>query len=89
MHEHGLMKDLMRKVLDVATKEKASRVISVSVWCGALSHMSKDHFRHHYDEIAAGTLAEHATLDITISDDADDPNAMDVLIKGIDVETEA
>jgi hydrogenase nickel incorporation protein HypA/HybF len=74
MHEHGMINDLIRRIMCAAEAEKAERIVSVSVWLGALSHMSPDHFREHFD--------------ITASDDIRDSAAADVLVTGIEVETE-
>ncbi len=87
MHEHGLMRDLMRGVLKAAEGEGARKVTSVSVWLGALSHMTPGHFGYHFERAAAGTIAEGAALDIAASDDIGDPRATDVLLTGVEVET--
>jgi len=88
MHEHGLINHLMRRIEWAAEAEKAERVVAVSVWLGALSHISPDHFRDHFRRASAGSLAEGARLDITTSDDIHDSAAADVLLKGIEVEIE-
>ena len=87
MHEASLMKGLMRRIDALAGAENARRVSAVSVWLGALSHMSAEHFREHFDEAASGSIAEGARLDIDVSDDIDDPNAAEVVLRSIDVET--
>jgi hydrogenase nickel incorporation protein HypA/HybF len=87
MHEHALMADLMRQILKTAEAEKARRVTGVSVWLGALSHMSPGHFAEHFAHAAAGTIAEGAEVDAASSDDIHDPHAVDVLLKGVEVET--
>jgi hydrogenase nickel incorporation protein HypA/HybF len=87
MHEHALMADIMRRVLKTAEAEKARRVTGVSVWLGALSHMSAGHFAQHFTRAAAGTIAEGAEVDAAASDDIHDPHAIDVLLKGIEIET--
>jgi hydrogenase nickel incorporation protein HypA/HybF len=88
MHEHGLINDLMRRIARAAETEKAERVVAVSIWLGALSHMSPEHFREHFSRASAGSVAEGARLDIAASDDIHDSAAADVLLKGIEVETE-
>jgi hydrogenase nickel incorporation protein HypA/HybF len=85
MHEASLMKDLLRRIDEIATAELADRVVCVSVWLGALSHMSADHFTEHFEHAAEGSRAEGARLDITVSDDIDHPNAQDLLLKSIEV----
>ena len=86
MHEQSLMNDLMAKILTIAKENEATKVVSVDVWLGALSHMSPSHFKEHYDETAKGTIAEGAQLNSEVSDDIDHPNAQDILLKNIEVE---
>jgi len=87
MHEHGLMKGLMRQILATAATEGALRVTGVSVRLGALSQMTARHFGQHFEQAAAGTIAEGATLDVATSDDIADPLAGDVVLTGVEVET--
>jgi len=87
MHEASLMADLMRRVDDIARAENARRVVELSVWLGALSHMSKTHFIEHFVQTAAGGIADGARLDITVSDDAGHPDAQGVIIKSVVVES--
>ena len=67
--------------------EKARKVVKISVWLGALSQMSPEHFGHHFEDAAAGSLAEGAELECVASDDIHDPRAQDVVLQGIEVET--
>jgi hydrogenase nickel incorporation protein HypA/HybF len=87
MHEQGLINDLMPRIARAARTEEADRVVAVSAWFGALSHMSPDHFREHFDLTSAGSLAEGARLAITTPDDIHDCAAADVLLEGVEVET--
>lgn len=86
MHEAGLMRDLMRKITDLAAAENASRVTGVTVWLGALSHMSPGHFQEHFEQAAAGTLAEGAQIRCVTSADIADPNADGILLRSIETE---
>jgi len=85
MHEMSLINDLLKQVETIAKKNKASRVTRAKVRLGALSHISADHFREHFIEGTAGTLAEGAELDIENSADLNDPHAQDILLISIDV----
>lgn len=85
MHEHSLMDNLMRKILSLAKKESADQVTKVSVKLGALSHMSPEHFKEHFDISAKGTIAENATIDAEEDQDVNNPNAQTILLKSIDV----
>ena len=83
MHEASLMRGLMAKILSLCEAERADRVTKVSVWLGALSHMSAEHFREHYRDAAAGSLAADAELEITVSDDIANANAAYVLLEKV------
>ncbi len=85
MHEQSVMNHLMNKILMLAEKEKATQVTKVSVKLGALSHMSCEHFKEHFDIAAKGTIAENAQIDAEESNDIHDPDAQAVLLKSIDV----
>ena len=85
MHEHGLMNHLMNKILSLAEKEHAARVTKVSVKLGALSQMSPEHFKEHFDISAKGTIAEDAIIEAEESTDVNDPHAQTVLLKSIDI----
>jgi hydrogenase nickel incorporation protein HypA/HybF len=85
MHEASLMRGLMRKIEQVAADESAAGIVGVEVWLGALSHMSAAHFAEHFAQASAGTLAEGAKLDVTVSDDTAHPNAQDILLVSVEV----
>lgn len=87
MHEVSLMVGLMKRIDAIAQSEKAKRVVSVAVWLGALSHMSEAHFAEHFREASAGTIAEGARLDVTLSDDTGHANAQDIVLQSVEVET--
>ena len=87
MHEASLMRGLMRKIHEVAQNEDASGIVGVEVWLGALSHMSAAHFAEHFAQASAGTMAEGARLDIAVSDDTAHPDAQDILLVSVEVQT--
>ena len=87
MHEASLMKGLMRRLDELADAEGARRITAVSVWLGALSHMSAAHFTEHFEDAAAGSIAEGARLDIDVSENMEDANAQEILIRSVEVET--
>lgn len=87
MHEASLMTGLMRRIDEVARAENAKRVTRVSVWLGALSHMTPEHFAEHFERSAAGTVAEGAALDATLSDDMAHANAQDILLESVEIES--
>jgi hydrogenase nickel incorporation protein HypA/HybF len=86
MHETGIVRDLVRRVVDTAAQTDAARVSEVRVWLGALSQFSPGHFREHFDEEVRGTLAEQATLEIVASQDVDDPDAQHVILQSVELD---
>ncbi len=89
MHEMSLMRDLMKKIEALADRERALAVTSIRIRLGALSHFSPEHFREHFAQVAPGTRAEGAALEISTSDDIHDPNAQGVLIESLEVEVDS
>jgi len=85
MHEFSLIKDLIRKISTIAHEQHASKIISVTVKLGALSHISPDHFREHFVHASRGTISEGAQLTIKIMTDITDPQSQEVLIENIEV----
>ena len=88
MHEASLIANLMHRIDEIAHAESARRVVGVSVWIGALSHMPEAHFIEHFERTAMGTIAEGARLDITVSADTGHENAQNVMLESVEVETE-
>jgi hydrogenase nickel incorporation protein HypA/HybF len=87
MHEASLIADLMGRIEEIARTEGAKRVIGVSVWLGALSHMSEAHFTEHFERAATGSVAEGARLDITVSTDTGHADAQDLRLESVEVES--
>jgi hydrogenase nickel incorporation protein HypA/HybF len=85
MHEASLMKDLMRKILEVSREQKDARVVGISIKLGALSHMSAGHFREHFAVAAQGTAAEGAKLKIEELSDTNDPMAQQILLESVEI----
>ncbi len=85
MHEKALMDDLMRKILAVAEAEGGARVTRVTVWLGALSHFTPEHFAEHFEDASMGTLAEGAEVVAELDDDPADPRAQGVVLESVAV----
>jgi len=85
MHEFSLIKDLIHKITKIAHEQHASKVLSVTVKLGALSHISPEHFREHFIHASRGTITDCAQLNIEVQTDINDPQSQDVLIQNIEV----
>ena len=86
MHELSLINDLLSKIDTVVRENGGKRAVAVDVWLGAFSHLSRDRFADYFEQFSKGTIAEGAWLDIEMSDDPDDPNAQQVLLRNVEIE---
>jgi hydrogenase nickel incorporation protein HypA/HybF len=80
------MRDVMRKVEEVAGAERAARVTRVEVRLGPLSHFTPEHFREHFEDAALGTRAEGAEVEAVMDDDLTGERAAGVVLVGVEVE---
>ena len=85
MHETALVRDVVRRIEDLARSTGARQVSGAKVWLGALSHLSAEHFREHFAIEARHTLAAGAVLEIEVSDDPDHPDAQQVRLESVDL----
>ncbi len=86
MHETGIVRDLVRHLEMAALDAGAERVVNITVWLGALSQFSAEHFREHFEVEAKDGIAEGATVTIEQSGDVADPHAQDVMIRSVELE---
>lgn len=85
MHETGMIRDLVHRLEAAARDAGAETVAGVEVWLGALSQMSAEHFREHFDEEVRGTVAEGARLKVEVSNDPTDPRAQSVMLQSVEL----
>jgi hydrogenase nickel incorporation protein HypA/HybF len=86
MHELSLVASLCARAEAVARDEGATRVTSLSVRLGALSHLSPDHLRDHLARASVGSVLEGAAVEVTIDTDAASPTAQDIELLSVEVE---
>jgi Zn finger protein HypA/HybF involved in hydrogenase expression len=85
VHEHAVLRELMRQLDDLARAHDAPRVLALRVWLGASCHLSESHFREHFTVLARGSVAEDAALTVETSDDPRHPDAQSLRIVSIEV----
>ena len=66
MHEIKVAENMMQIILDVAREESLGRVNQVNVQFGKMIQIVPDIFRFAFEEVARGTIAEGAILDLEI-----------------------
>jgi hydrogenase nickel incorporation protein HypA/HybF len=86
MHETALVRDVVRRINELARATNARRITGAKVWLGALSHLSAEHFREHFTVETRDTPAAGAALDIEVSEDLDDPHAQYVRLESVEVD---
>jgi hydrogenase nickel incorporation protein HypA/HybF len=88
MHELTLLKGLLSKIEAIAEENNSDRILGVTVKLGALSNISPDHFREHFDQAVVGTMAEGAKLTVRALTDMSDPQAQEIILESVEVSQE-
>jgi hydrogenase nickel incorporation protein HypA/HybF len=88
MHEKHLTEDLVARLEAVAADERAARISLIRVRLGALSHFTPEHFREHFEEAAAGSVAQGAEVQAELDTDPTAPGAQGVLLETVELEFE-
>jgi len=86
MHETALVRDVVRRIEDLARATGARRVTGAKIWLGALSHLSAEHFREHFAIEARGTRGDGAALDVEVSQNLDHPHAQHIRLESVDLD---
>ncbi|MDY6899740.1 MAG: hydrogenase maturation nickel metallochaperone HypA [Cyanobacteriota bacterium] len=86
MHEASLINDLVQKINAIVIEQDGKRAVAIKVKLGALSHISSEHLREHFEVASKHTLAEGATLECESSKDLSDPLAQEILLESVEVE---
>lgn len=86
MHESGIIHNLVHRLEAAARDAGAERISGATVWLGALSQISAEHFREHFDTEARGTVAEGANLIIEVSNDLAAQDAQSVVLRSVELE---
>lgn len=62
MHELAVTEAILKLVLATATRERARRVVQVSLRMGEMSDLKAVWIQRYFDHLAAGTVAEGARI---------------------------
>ena len=87
MHEEAMLRDVIRKAENVARREGGQRVTRVRLWVGARSHLGGPELTARWAHAVAGTPLSGAEVEIELSRDSSDPNAENVMLRSLDVES--
>ncbi len=86
MHEASLINDLIKKINTVVMEQGGKKAVTIKVRLGALSHISGEHLREHFQVASQHTTLEGACLECKISEDLNDPLAEEILLESVEVE---
>lgn len=64
MHEYGVAMEVYKAVMDAASKNDATRVLSIDLELGELAHINSEQLCFCFEVIAKESLAEGADLNI-------------------------
>lgn len=85
MHEEALLRDVMRKVEEVARANGGAPVTRVRLWVGALSHCSEATFCERWALATRSTFLEGSRVEVEMSSDLRDPRAGAVILRSVEV----
>jgi len=85
MHELSLLNDIFGEINRIARENNADRVLGVKIRLGALSHISAEHFREHFEDAAKGTILENTGLEIVEDRDPEAPDAQEMILESIEL----
>ena len=88
MHEMTLLRDIFRKIGEVAEENGADRMVAVTLELGAMAHISADHLREHFTRESGGGVARDVRLTIIENTDANDPNAREIILRDLEIAEE-
>ena len=86
MHEYHLLKDLLQKIDQVTLEQSLKKIHSVKIWLGALSHISPEHLKEHFQNESKGHACQGATLLIECSNQIDHEDANEIRLLSLDAE---
>lgn len=69
MHEMQTVRALHSRAVEAARVARASRVVTIHIRIGALSHLSPDHLRKHFMRLTETSILAGARLDIVVDTD--------------------
>jgi hydrogenase nickel incorporation protein HypA/HybF len=85
MHESTMTRELVRKIIAIATQNEAAKVTGVRLVVGPLAGLSEGHLREHFKHDACGTIVEGADLQISMGNARLGPLSAEVLLESIEI----
>jgi len=83
MHEEALLRDLRRKVDELARAHGSAPIVRAHVALGALAHLDEPRLRALWSRAMAGGPAAGARLDVELLEGTDHPLAASVVLRSV------
>ena len=86
MHEISLLQSLVDQIIKLAKEHNAKVVNSVKLKVGVGVHIEPDHLREHFYQVANGSVAQNAKIDVEIDSDPLSKSAADIILQTIEMD---
>jgi Zn finger protein HypA/HybF involved in hydrogenase expression len=86
MHEISLLQSLVDQIIKLAKEHNAKVVNSVKLKVGVGVHIEPDHLREHFYQVANGSVAQNAKIDVEIDSDPLSKSAADIILQTIEID---
>ena len=83
MHEEALLRDLRRKVDELAGQHPGVRIVRAEVLLGPLAHLDEPRLRELWSRAMAGGPAAASRLEVELLGATDDPRASSVVLRSV------
>lgn len=85
MHESGLMRGVVSELEKLARAHDSTRIVGVALQIRDTGQYPGEHFAEHLRAVAAGTVIEHAKIDIEMLVNPEHIGPPQITIKQIEV----
>ncbi|WP_193164248.1 hydrogenase/urease maturation nickel metallochaperone HypA [Microbulbifer hainanensis] len=83
MHEQSLIRNLVRKIQQLA-EHQGGTLVAARLRLGALAHISAEHLREHFEQETGGTPLEGLRLQIEEMQDIHDVEAQEIILDSLE-----
>jgi len=64
MHEAGIAKGILKKVVDEAQSRQAKKVLKIKLKVGHIEMLTTEHLQHHFSLLSKNSIAEDAIIEL-------------------------
>ena len=64
MHESGIVKGILKKVIAEAQSNQAKKVLKIKLKAGSFEMLTNEHLQYHFSLLSKGSIAEDALIEL-------------------------